>query len=53
MTITDDAGAMELMGLHPKLVAASELNIKITRPEDMQLALIILRSSEKSSTDLC
>jgi 2-C-methyl-D-erythritol 4-phosphate cytidylyltransferase len=53
MPITDDAGAMELMGLHPKLVAANELNIKITRPEDMQLALIILRSSEKSSTDLC
>lgn len=36
--VTDDASAMELMGLAPLLVEGHADNIKITRPEDLPLA---------------
>ena len=36
--VTDDASAMELMGLDPLLVEGHRDNIKITRPEDLPLA---------------
>jgi 2-C-methyl-D-erythritol 4-phosphate cytidylyltransferase len=36
--VTDDAGAMELVGLEPLLVEGHADNIKITRPEDLPLA---------------
>ncbi len=36
--ITDDASAMELQGLSPKMIAGRADNIKITRPEDLALA---------------
>ncbi|MCG6862737.1 MAG: 2-C-methyl-D-erythritol 4-phosphate cytidylyltransferase [Chromatiaceae bacterium] len=36
--VTDDAGALELMGLAPMLVEGHADNIKITRPEDLSLA---------------
>jgi 2-C-methyl-D-erythritol 4-phosphate cytidylyltransferase len=36
--VTDDAGAVELMGLEPVLVEGHADNIKITRPEDLLLA---------------
>lgn len=42
LAITDDASAMELMGYHPRLIGGSELNIKITRPQDLLLAELIL-----------
>ncbi len=35
---TDESAAMERLGLRPLLVAGSELNIKITRPDDLVLA---------------
>lgn len=41
--VTDDAGAMELSGLAPLLVAGHTDNIKITRPEDLPLADFHLR----------
>ena len=36
--ITDEASAIEALGLQPKLVEGSPRNLKITRPEDMLLA---------------
>lgn len=42
---TDEAGLMQLIGHPVKVVAGSELNIKITRPEDLVLAKAILKES--------
>ena len=36
--VTDEASALELKGLQPKIVEGSPDNIKITRPEDLPLA---------------
>ncbi len=35
---TDEASAMEAMGLHPRLVQAGALNFKVTYPDDFCLA---------------
>lgn len=40
--ITDEASALEHMGLRPQLVESSALNIKITRPSDLDLAEVLL-----------
>ena len=37
-TITDEASALEYCGFHPTLVEGRADNIKVTRPEDLQLA---------------
>ena len=42
--VTDEAQAVEALGLHPKLVAGDADNIKITLPEDLLRAERILRS---------
>jgi 2-C-methyl-D-erythritol 4-phosphate cytidylyltransferase len=44
--VTDDASAMELAGYQPLIVEGDASNIKITRPEDMQLAADYLSRSE-------
>jgi len=44
MAMTDDASAIEGLGLHPKLVLSNTLNLKITYPQDMVLAELILRT---------
>lgn len=36
--VTDDASAVELLGLKPRLIEGRADNIKITRPEDLSLA---------------
>lgn len=41
--VTDEAGAIEHMGLKPKLVTGESRNFKITYPEDIELAALILR----------
>jgi len=41
--VTDDASAMELAGHAPRLLEGRSDNIKITRPEDLQLAEFYLR----------
>jgi 2-C-methyl-D-erythritol 4-phosphate cytidylyltransferase len=41
--ITDEAMAMELLGLKPRLVEGSEDNIKVTTPADLALAEFILK----------
>ena len=40
--ITDEASALELQGQQPKIVEGRPDNIKITRPEDLALALFYL-----------
>jgi 2-C-methyl-D-erythritol 4-phosphate cytidylyltransferase len=42
LMVTDDASAMELCGYHPRLVRGDDKNIKITHPEDLQLAELFL-----------
>ena len=44
--VTDEASAMELAGLKPKLVEGHADNIKITRPEDLALAGFFLQQQE-------
>jgi len=43
--ITDEASAVELRGLRPRLVMGSTQNIKVTVPEDLAIALQILHAS--------
>lgn len=43
---TDDASLVELMGRPVEMVSGSEMNIKITLPEDLQLAECILAARE-------
>ncbi len=43
LTMTDEAQAVEGLGLQPRLVAGDSDNIKITLPEDLQRAERILR----------
>lgn len=43
--ITDEASAIELLGMAPKMVIGRADNIKITRPEDMPLATLFLQNS--------
>jgi 2-C-methyl-D-erythritol 4-phosphate cytidylyltransferase len=40
--VTDEASAVEALGLSPRLVQGSERNIKVTYPEDLALAELIL-----------
>lgn len=45
--VTDEASAMELAGFFPIMVEGSETNIKITRPEDLELAEYYLNKSKR------
>ena len=42
---TDEASAVEALGLHPKLVEGSTRNIKVTFGTDLELAALILQSA--------
>jgi 2-C-methyl-D-erythritol 4-phosphate cytidylyltransferase len=44
-TVTDEAGAIEKLGLKPKLVMGEARNLKVTFPQDLELAALILRES--------
>jgi 2-C-methyl-D-erythritol 4-phosphate cytidylyltransferase len=43
--VTDEAGAIEALGLQPRLVTGSVRNLKVTREDDLALAEAILRAS--------
>ena len=43
--ITDEASAVEALGLSPRLVSGRRDNIKITHPEDLRLAELLLSSA--------
>ena len=45
--VTDEASAIEALGLHPKLVAADATNLKVTYPLDLQLAEWILANRKE------
>lgn len=46
LPITDEASAMEHAGHAPRLVEGSAENLKITRPEDLQMAELILQKRQ-------
>ena len=46
--VTDEAGAIEALGLSPRLVAADVSNLKVTYALDLQLAEWILQNRAKS-----
>ena len=41
--VTDEAGAIEALGLKPRLVRSDTTNLKVTYPADLALAAMILR----------
>jgi 2-C-methyl-D-erythritol 4-phosphate cytidylyltransferase len=41
--VTDEASAVEALGLAPRMVAGSARNIKITHPDDLPLAELYLK----------
>lgn len=47
--LTDEAGAVEALGFTPKLVPGSSSNLKVTLPEDIQLAQTILTIQGKQT----
>ena len=47
--VTDEARAIEALGLKPRLVMGDTRNIKVTYPEDLALAELILRSRHPPS----
>jgi len=47
--VTDEASAMEQMGLRPRLVAGSRENIKVTYPEDLAIAEAILAARKDAA----
>ncbi|WP_192034891.1 2-C-methyl-D-erythritol 4-phosphate cytidylyltransferase [Halomonas sp. YLGW01] len=49
VTVTDEASAVEALGLAPRLVAGRRDNLKITHPEDLALAAHVLAAQAASS----
>ncbi len=47
--VTDEAGAVEALGLRPRLVPGDPRNVKITFPEDLDLAETILAATEHAA----
>lgn len=43
INITDDASAIEALGLYPKLVLSDAYNFKVTYPQDLALAELIIQ----------
>ncbi len=41
--VTDEASAIEALGLQPKLVASDSSNFKVTYPQDIELAELLLQ----------
>lgn len=46
--VTDEAGAVEAMGLSPRLVLGSPSNLKVTFPEDFALAHALLSGRQRN-----
>jgi 2-C-methyl-D-erythritol 4-phosphate cytidylyltransferase len=44
--VTDEAGAMEALGLRPLLVPGGAQNFKVTYPDDFALAEAVLQSRQ-------
>lgn len=48
--VTDEASAMEAMGLHPRLVSGGAQNFKVTYPDDFALAAAVLAQRGYATT---
>lgn len=48
--VTDESGAIEALGLQPRLVPGSAQNFKVTYPEDFDLAEAVLRARQQDTT---
>ena len=46
IAVTDEAQAVERLGLRPRLVQGSPFNVKVTRPEDLIVAARVLKMTE-------
>ena len=51
LNVTDDASAVEALGMCPRLVVSSAENLKITYPADLLLAAMILKRQRQELTD--
>jgi len=49
--VTDEAQAVERMGLRPTLVQGSPFNVKVTRPQDLATAAHVLKMTEPKMTN--
>lgn len=45
--VTDEASAVEALGFYPKLVSSDSSNFKVTYPQDIQLAELLLLQGKK------
>ena len=52
LVVTDEASAIEMLGLKPKIVEGARDNIKITFPDDLILAKFYLQQQAKQSKQL-
>lgn len=52
IAVTDEASAVEALGLSPRLVAGRRDNLKITHPEDLALAALVLSAQMQSAQAL-
>ncbi len=52
VVVTDEASAVEALGLSPRLVAGRRDNLKITHPEDLSLAALVLSAQMQSAQEL-
>ena len=50
-SVTDEAGAMETLGVKPKLVVGEARNLKVTYPDDLELAMLILERDTKLNVE--
>ena len=52
--VTDDCAAVEKLGIRPAIVMGSYDNIKITTPEDLDIAQVLLErlGTERGGKDL-
>lgn len=48
-SFTDEASAVEALGLQPKLVLSEPTNFKVTFPQDLLLAELLLKGTSKNS----
>ena len=46
--VTDEAQAVEAIGLHPRLVVGSRANVKVTYPDDLLLAAAIMAQQRQN-----
>jgi len=46
--VTDEASAVESLGLHPRLVAGDSSNFKVTYSQDMRMAELLLRERQEN-----